>query len=641
MSDKRNMEKMSRNLWNLVFKYLNFLDAMKCAMVCHKFYDVLNSSDRLINFKIPLIPRSKVIPPKEFISDDTLKEVLFKTTVDKIVPKYNLNKVDLSGLASITNISITRIIMNSPMLEHLNIMCCRQINLKFINDFNKTDMFPLVSLNLIGINSGYSLESKNPKCYIEFVGHFPNLEKIQLANAHMSFITLILQMPKMKRFEAVALNFDIDHFPNLEKAKLPELRYFLCNTMKKDCERILREHCSENVQIIELGIIKKVIKALENLHKETDIEITYKSIIDLCKQIGIKPKHFLKLELTDKNIWRPEDKFLIDVFKKLPENCCVYLINEMLKYTPTLLEYDYSLILFETLKQIKGLSCIKNYIRLNGNKFYTFHYNQIYVYYCTNTAHPFANPQIIKFNKIMLSATCPITCKLLEEREFEEEISGIKIYNCRNHGFHFKKISLNVLCGYMKNPENENDDFAALLTIYAICQEIIFTKIFKDNGPELEWLKKAVTNKKIFEIDEKHIQMIVSPQSKKSLMNLAIEAYDLDLVKYLVDNKYSINHLDLGKWSPLHTASAVGTISIASYLLENDSVIINIRDKYQKTPLHLAAQNGILEIVQILLDKNADKTALNIYGQTPADLAKLNNHTEVYNLLNNKICSIW
>jgi len=51
------------------------------------------------------------------------------------------------------------------------------------------------------------------------------------------------------------------------------------------------------------------------------------------------------------------------------------------------------------------------------------------------------------------------------------------------------------------------------------------------------------------------------------------------------------------------------------------------------TPLHHAASHGHLEIIGLLLSHGASTASVDIYGDTPADIARTLHHNESYALL--------
>lgn len=99
------------------------------------------------------------------------------------------------------------------------------------------------------------------------------------------------------------------------------------------------------------------------------------------------------------------------------------------------------------------------------------------------------------------------------------------------------------------------------------------------------------------------------------------------LVNLLTQYKTSINFTDLvykiSGDSILHVAAAIGTPTDILLILNhfNNSALINIKNKDDKTPLHEACQFSRLDNVNILLEHGADVNAIKRADWTPLMLA--------------------
>eukprot|EP01117_Protostelium_nocturnum_P007038 TRINITY_DN2523_c0_g1_i4.p1 TRINITY_DN2523_c0_g1~~TRINITY_DN2523_c0_g1_i4.p1 ORF type:complete len:1020 (+),score=365.09 TRINITY_DN2523_c0_g1_i4:65-3124(+) len=82
---------------------------------------------------------------------------------------------------------------------------------------------------------------------------------------------------------------------------------------------------------------------------------------------------------------------------------------------------------------------------------------------------------------------------------------------------------------------------------------------------------------------------------------------------------------------PLHIAAMRGKVSTMKFLLENGAKI-DLRNINDETALHYAVMGGV-EGVKLLLANGANKYAVNNKGESPSDLAKKANNTEVMELL--------
>ena len=77
---------------------------------------------------------------------------------------------------------------------------------------------------------------------------------------------------------------------------------------------------------------------------------------------------------------------------------------------------------------------------------------------------------------------------------------------------------------------------------------------------------------------------------------------NLELVKYLVDNKADVNSKNKDSDTPLHNSCRNNSFEIVNYLVDNKANL-NAKDKDNKTPLEIASQEGHTEIVDFLMKK--------------------------------------
>lgn len=104
-------------------------------------------------------------------------------------------------------------------------------------------------------------------------------------------------------------------------------------------------------------------------------------------------------------------------------------------------------------------------------------------------------------------------------------------------------------------------------------------------------------------------------KSSHSLLNIAVENEQLEVIKFLLQNGADINFKSNKGWTPLHVAvdiSIDGTIQSGGSPGEEPTELINY-----------------------LLDNGADKTILECNGKTPIDIAKDYNSLKIINLLDN------
>merc|ERR1712200_302640 len=98
-----------------------------------------------------------------------------------------------------------------------------------------------------------------------------------------------------------------------------------------------------------------------------------------------------------------------------------------------------------------------------------------------------------------------------------------------------------------------------------------------------------------------------------------------------LDN-HDVNDADRNGLSLLHSAAKFGQFEMMNYLL-NRTANITAQDNYGNTPLHWAVMRNHTEGVKILLDNNADPNAENNYGDTPTDYNTEYSNSKIYNLL--------
>lgn len=75
----------------------------------------------------------------------------------------------------------------------------------------------------------------------------------------------------------------------------------------------------------------------------------------------------------------------------------------------------------------------------------------------------------------------------------------------------------------------------------------------------------------------------------------------------------------------LCSAARYGNIQVIMDLLRKEPTYIKARNKDGRTPLHLV---GYVEVVRIMIEKGADKEAVNNDGRTSLNLAAKYGHSE-------------
>ncbi|MDZ7720576.1 MAG: ankyrin repeat domain-containing protein [Balneolaceae bacterium] len=153
----------------------------------------------------------------------------------------------------------------------------------------------------------------------------------------------------------------------------------------------------------------------------------------------------------------------------------------------------------------------------------------------------------------------------------------------------------------------------------------------------------------------------------EDLRNASLQG-DLDQVRQIVDSGVNIEEGDQLERTALMFASFNGHSEIVEFLIEQGAVVQNqnsegrtplmfaasgpfpetvelllengadpnIKDSVEGwTPLMYAAAEGNVEVIEVLLDYNADVSLLDSDGESAADFARNNGHSEVVALLEN------
>ncbi|GAB1393381.1 ankyrin repeat domain-containing protein [Rhodocyclaceae bacterium] len=108
-----------------------------------------------------------------------------------------------------------------------------------------------------------------------------------------------------------------------------------------------------------------------------------------------------------------------------------------------------------------------------------------------------------------------------------------------------------------------------------------------------------------------------------------------EIVRLMVERKIDLNH---DGWNPLHYAAFEGHADIISILLASGADI-NLKAPNAYTALMLAAKRGHLEAVRTLVGANADLSVADPEEGTALDMAQKANHTEVAAFLNRAAAS--
>ncbi|EGW31413.1 uncharacterized protein SPAPADRAFT_61975 [Spathaspora passalidarum NRRL Y-27907] len=104
-------------------------------------------------------------------------------------------------------------------------------------------------------------------------------------------------------------------------------------------------------------------------------------------------------------------------------------------------------------------------------------------------------------------------------------------------------------------------------------------------------------------------------------LHLAISKNNYDIVKKLVEAKASCKVKDKKGDTPLHRASAIGSIPTVKLLVEKGKVNINAKDNDGWTSLHHALAEGHGDVAVLLVSLGADPQIKTDAGELPIDVA--------------------
>ncbi|WRT69382.1 uncharacterized protein IL334_006366 [Kwoniella shivajii] len=112
----------------------------------------------------------------------------------------------------------------------------------------------------------------------------------------------------------------------------------------------------------------------------------------------------------------------------------------------------------------------------------------------------------------------------------------------------------------------------------------------------------------------------------RAALQVPSELLDLVLSAIKLDYDYIDN---INGRSPLHQACIAGSSRLVQLCVENNHLLLEKPDAYDRKPIHYAAIHGHPEIVSFLLSKSADPSATDMDGYTPLMHAIIQGHLEV------------
>ena len=129
------------------------------------------------------------------------------------------------------------------------------------------------------------------------------------------------------------------------------------------------------------------------------------------------------------------------------------------------------------------------------------------------------------------------------------------------------------------------------------------------------------------------MQVDVQDNSGQTMLLLAINAENCDLVRLLLEQNPNVNLTDKYGRSPLMNASLNRHFDVAKLLLQKKETNVDIQDNDGWSALMFACQQGHYKMVELLLKYNADPDLLNAEGESALSLALQQENVEVITLL--------
>ena len=121
----------------------------------------------------------------------------------------------------------------------------------------------------------------------------------------------------------------------------------------------------------------------------------------------------------------------------------------------------------------------------------------------------------------------------------------------------------------------------------------------------------------------------------ESLLHCACRKLEVDKAVRLLGQGADPNTQDFAGWTPLHEVAQRSHVELVRLLLDHEANPNVPGGDENVTPLHDAILSGNADIVQALIEKGADKTALDSDGKTPRDMTS---NPELLKLFDDTCC---
>lgn len=130
----------------------------------------------------------------------------------------------------------------------------------------------------------------------------------------------------------------------------------------------------------------------------------------------------------------------------------------------------------------------------------------------------------------------------------------------------------------------------------------------------------------------KKVDMDAKANDDWTILHIASQESNLEMVQYLVDKGSDINAKNASGSKPIHIAAREGYKDTVEFFLSKGSSI-NDSGAANQTLLHYAAMKGHLEVIKYLIIQGADVNAQDANGLTPVHIAANFNYKDVIEVL--------
>jgi len=155
---------------------------------------------------------------------------------------------------------------------------------------------------------------------------------------------------------------------------------------------------------------------------------------------------------------------------------------------------------------------------------------------------------------------------------------------------------------------------------------------YRGNGTTYQLLPLHMVNKSL-EATKILIEKGADPNEHGDGNSLAIHSASSEVTKYLIAKGADVNRIGYEECTPIMYEVYIENHENVEILIEHGADV-NYQSQYDGyTSLHWASKKGYLELVKLLIKNGATPNVLNNKNQAPKDLAKENEHNNVFEYL--------